>query len=389
MRDPTVLILAGEPSGDLHAAAAVRALKRRLPRVRLIGLGGPSLSAEGVRLLAGLDDLAVMGLVEILPRLRFFRALERRVRELLERGAVDLVLAVDYPGFNLRAARLARAAGVPVLYYIAPKVWAWRRGRVRRLARDTDRVAAIFPFEVDPLRAAGVDARFVGNPLLDAQEGLTERAELATRLGVSPDRPMLALLPGSRRQEIDRHLDLFVAAAWRVVAARPDVQPVLARAPHLPAGAFDGTALPVTTETRALLRHAAAGIVKSGTGTLEAALEGLPFVTAYRVHPLTHALVRPLVRVPYVALPNLVAGELVVPELIQAAATPERLAGEVLPLLDPTSDRRARMLAGLERVRAGLGSAGAAERVAGMALELLELGRTPRASRAATAGGRP
>jgi lipid-A-disaccharide synthase len=378
MSHPTVLILAGEPSGDLHAAAVVRALSRRVPGARWIGTGGPRLAAEGVELLAGLDRLAVLGFGELIPQLAFLRGLERRIGALLESGVVDLVVLVDYPGFNLRVARRAHRRGVPVLYYIAPKVWAWNPGRTRRLAEDTDRVAVIFPFEAEPLRAAGVDARFVGHPLLEREEPMADKGTLATGLGVAPARPLLALLPGSRRQEIDRHLDRFVAAARLVERARPDLQPVIARAPGIPAELLERAGLPVTIDARALLRHAAAAIVKSGTGTLEAALEGIPFVIAYRTSGFTYAIARRLLRVPFLGLPNLIAGETLVPELIQDDATPERIAGALLPLLEGGSPERARMLAGLERVRGALGTAGASERVAAMAAELLA--QRPRAS---------
>ena len=371
---PRVLLLAGEVSGDDHAAALARALKRRLPGVRLIGLGGPALAAEGVELLAGLDQLAVMGFVEVVAHLRFFRDLDRRIRVLLDGGGIDLVIPIDYPGFNLRAARYAHRRSVPVLYYIAPQVWAWRAGRARRLAEDSDRVAVILPFEAEPLRAAGADARFVGHPLLERGDAMVDRTALARSVGVGPARPLLALLPGSRPQEVERHLDAFVGAARRVVEARPEIQPVLARAASLSPDVYASSGLPATTDTRALLRHAAGALVKSGTGTLEATLEGTPFVVAYRTHPLTHALARRLVRVPHVALANLVADERVVPELLQREVTPDHLARAVLPLLDPVSPERARMVAGFQRIRAALGTPGAAERVAALAAELLGRG---------------
>lgn len=368
---PTILLLAGEASGDQHGARVAAALRDRWPGARLLGLGGEKMAAQGVELLAGLDDLAVMGFAEILSRLPFFWRLEGRLKKLLDDDRIDLVLPIDYPGLNLRMARAARKRGIPVLYYIAPQVWAWKPRRARRLATDADHVAVILPFEVPVLREAGAAVTFVGHPLLERTEAVPERASFCRELDLDPDRPILALFPGSRRQELERHTELFLEATERLRRDRPEIQPVLARASSVRPSAFDELDTPVASDSRALLRHARVALVKSGTTTLEAALEGTPFVVAYRTSPVTYLLARGLVRVEQIALANLVAGRSVVPELIQGDATPEKLAEALAPLIDDGPERDS-MVEGLEGVRDALGDSGAASRVAAIAAEILE-----------------
>jgi lipid-A-disaccharide synthase len=369
---PTVFLSAGEESGDQHGAALARALLERLPGARLIGLGGARMAGAGVELLEGLDRLAVMGLVEVLRHLPFFLDLRRRVFAALASEGVDLVVPIDYPGFNLRLARRARSAGIPVLYYIAPQVWAWHRSRLRDLARDTDEVAAVLPFEEGYLRAAGVRATFVGHPLLDRVAPAPAAGEWAAAHGVDPRRPVLALFPGSRAQEIRRHLDVFSAAAALVAERRPDVQPVVGVPPGIDRAVYAGCRWPLVPSSGGLMESATAAIAKSGTTTLEAALALTPVVVAYRMNPLSWQVARRVVRVPHIALANLIAGERVAPELVQHAATPGALADAVFPLLEAGSAERARMVDAFRAVRERLGGPGASRRVAGMASDLLD-----------------
>lgn len=371
---PTILLSAGEASGDLHGASLARVLCRRWPGARLYGLGGPQMREAGVELLAHTDELAVMGFAEVLKHLPYFVKLMRRVQASLERRRPDLVVPIDYPGFNLRLARRARARGIPVLYYIAPQVWAWHRSRIHGLARATDRLAVILPFEEDLFRRAGANVRFVGHPLLDLPAPGRTRADFLAAFGLDPDRPVLALMPGSRGQEVARHLELFEAAAERLTAVRPEVQPVIAAGGSVRPDAYRLARYPRVSEAWELLHHAAAALVKSGTGTLQAALAGTPLAVAYRMHPATYALARRLVRVPHIALANLVVGERIAEELVQEAATPAALAGALLPLL-PGGSGRERTLAALGQVRARLappaGGGSVAGRVADLAAELL------------------
>lgn len=364
---PTIMLLAGETSGDQHGGDVARELQLRLPGARMIGTGGSEMEAAGVELFAGLDELAVMGFVEVLGRLGYFRHLERRIEALLAKGDIDLVIPIDYPGFNLRIAGIAKRLGVPVLFYIAPQVWAWRAHRAKTLAHVADHIAVILPFEVPIFEAEGGRVTFVGHPLLD--HGFDEPSG-AGLVQLDPARPTLALLPGSRPQEVARHLAPMLETARLLAREQPDLQVAVAQAKGIEP--LDLPEHVVRVEGgRGLLRAATVAVVKSGTSTLEAALAGVPFVCVYRTHPLTFALAKRLVRLDSVALANLVAGEAVAPEFIQDDFTPAAVAARLQDLLDPESPARANMIAGLEGIKGQLGAPGAASRVADIALGLL------------------
>jgi lipid-A-disaccharide synthase len=371
---PRIFLSAGEPSGDLHGARVAAALRHRFPDVELLGLGGDRMAAEGVRLLAHVDRLAVMGFAEVMRHLPYFVGLMRTVKAELTRRPADLLIPIDYPGFNLRLARHAKRTGTPVLYYIAPQIWAWHRSRMTQLARDTDCVAVILPFEAQLFADSGARAVFVGHPLADDPPPVADADTLLRPLGIDPTRPVLALFPGSRAQEVRRQLDVFTATARAVEERMPEAQAVVAASSAVPASLYDSTGLPRTTDGWSLLHHARAALVKSGTSTLQAALAGTPLVVTYRVHPVTFFMAQRLVDVPHIGLVNLVAGERIAPELLQHDATPARLADALLPLLRD-GPARSRALDGLQRVRAALAppdaSRPAAERVADLAAELL------------------
>lgn len=370
---PTIFLSAGEPSGDVHGAALARALRRRWPGARLLGLAGPRMQAEGVEAIVPFERLAVMGFAEVLRHLPFFVRLLRRSGRVLEDEGVDLVVPIDYPGFNLRLARSASDREIPVLYYIAPQVWAWHRSRAGKLAAIADRLAVILPFEEAVFREHQAAVHFVGHPLAFRAETVEEREPFCRRLDLDPARRILALFPGSRRQEVDRHLDLFIETASRVVDARWHLQPVVARSPDVEEAAYAASPFPMTTDARALQAHAHVALVKSGTTTLETALAGVPMVIAYRTHPATYWLARRLVEVEHVGLANLVAGRRIAPELLQEDATPAALASALLPLVDE-GPARAAALAGVRGVQEALrpeGTATASERVADLAAELI------------------
>ncbi len=384
-----LLVVAVEASADLHGAAVLRELRALRPGLRAFGGGGALLRAEGCETLVRAEDLSVMGIAEVVPALpRIFRAL-RTLRRAAEARRPRVALLIDSPDFNLRLARKLRRLGIRVAYFIGPSVWAWRTYRVRQIARDVTRMLVILPFEAEFYARHGVKAVYVGNPLADGLRPRlpsptiatatsaptptptstptstptptpTSRPDLRRALGLAPGRPVLALLPGSRRQEIRRIWPALLAAARLLRERMPDLQLVVPVAPTVQRD-WLRTDLPVTfVEGRApeVLGAADAAVVASGTATLEAALAQVPTVVVYRLSWLSWIVGRLLVRVPFVSLVNLLAGRRLVPELLQRDCTGARIAESAAPLLHPGEGREAQ-LEGMRRIRAGLAPAGA------------------------------
>jgi len=365
---PRLLISCGEASGDLYGAELVRHLREQVPGLDAFGLGGDRLQAEGASLLAHVRDLAVVGLLEVVSHLRHLRAVFRRVLEEAERHRPDAAVLVDYPDFNLRLARALHRRGIPVIYYVSPQLWAWRRGRIHDIRASVARMLVIFPFEEALYRDAGVPVSFVGHPLVSLVHPPADPVTPRRELGLDPERPVVALLPGSRAKEVAHNLPPMAASVDALAAARPELQFVAAVAASLDPtlirrGLGDRPVTIVHDRTHAALSAATAAIVASGTATVEAALLGAPMVVVYRLSPWTYRLGRRFVRVPYYAMVNLIGGRRVVPELIQGDFTADRVLGEIVPLLDDTETRR-QMQRDLHEVREKLGAPGASARAA-------------------------
>lgn len=366
---PRIFVSAGEPSGDLHGAPVVRALRSRFPDVPIEAFGGPRMREAGAEVLWPMERYTVMGLAEIVSKVPAHYRLLRSLRRRFADRWYDLVILIDYPGFHLRVAEAARGAGLPVLYYIAPQLWAWRPQRASRFREAVNRFAVIFPFEAGFFQSLGLAAEYVGHPLMDRSPPRSRETARAS-LGLTMEARVLALFPGSRRQEIARHWAAFRDAAIRLQHAGKADRAVVAT---VPGGTYPdpGPLILRESDPGTVLAAADAAIVKSGTTVLEAAIADLPMVVAYRVHRATAWFARRVMRVPWISLVNLIASESVVEEILQDAVTAERLEAAVGPLLDPQGPATVAQRAGLAKVRALLGGPGAASRVAEMAAGLL------------------
>jgi len=373
-----VVIVAGEASADLHGSNLVKALKRLRPGIVFRGIGGKRMEQAGVDILFRCSDMAVVGLTEVMYKLPTIIRASRKLKSILKKDHPDLLILIDYPDFNLHVARSAKRYHVPVLYYISPQVWAWRKGRVRRIARRVDRMAVILPFEEAFYRQRGVEVDFVGHPLLDFIPAEVNKAQVVVKLGVEDSQPVVGLLPGSRKEEVENLLPVMVKSAEILARAYPRIRCLLPLAKTIDIALvqsfIDNSSVEIKVVEDGLydvLRVCDVVLVASGTATLETAIMGVPMVIVYKVSSLSYRVGKMIIKVPYIGLVNLIAGEEIVPELIQDEVIPDRLAHEALRILEDTGLRQG-IIKKLQRIREGLGKGGASEKTAQIALDMMK-----------------
>ena len=372
-----ILISAGEASGDIHAAAVTAALKRIDSTTEVFGMGGDELRAAGGEVLFDIKDHGVMGFVEVIKKLPDLFKLRREFARVMDERKPDCLVVVDYPGFNMKLAKLAHDKGIPVVSYIAPSAWAWNKGRAKNVAKIVDKVACIFPFEYDVYKEAGAPVEFVGHPLVDIVHPTMERAEAEAWVGKVPGCPLVLLMPGSRLMEIERMLDVILEGAKLLKKQMPEVQFAMPRAGTIPIEMLQGKIKASGLDVKITEGHnydlfsvADLALATSGTVTLEAAMCGLPSVILYRTSAITAFIARRVINIPNIGLPNIVAGRQILPELLQEELTPAKLAATAVELLAP--ERRPQLEANLAYMKERLGGPGAVNRVAQLILRIAE-----------------
>ena len=372
-----ILISAGEASGDIHAAAVTAALKKIDSAIEVFGMGGDALRAAGGEVLFDIKDHGVMGFVEVIKKLPDLFKLRSDFARVMDERQPDCLVVVDYPGFNMKLAKVAHDKGIPVVSYIAPSAWAWNKGRAKNVAKIVDKVACIFPFEYDVYKEAGAPVEFVGHPLLDIVKPAWERTEAEAWVGKQPGHPLVLLMPGSRLMEIEKMLPNLLAGAKLLKKQLPEVQFAMPRAGTIPLELLQSKIKASGLEIKITEGHnydlfgvADLALATSGTVTLEAALCGLPSVIVYRTSALNAFIARRVINIPNIGLPNIVAGRQILPELLQEDFTPAKLAATAVELLAPA--RRPSLQADLAFMKQRLGEPGAVGRVAQLILRIAE-----------------
>ena len=369
--------MAGEASADLHGSHLVKAMKGLNPHMVFWGIGGKRMEKAGVRILISSSDMAVVGLIEVFSRLRTIAKARGTLKSILKNNRPNLLILIDYPDFNIHMAGIAKRFNVPVLYYISPQVWAWRKGRVKKMSHRVDRMAVILPFEEKFYRERGLKVDFVGHPLLDALPEHVDKERVKKKLGLSQAYPVMGVLPGSRKEEVKNLLPVMIHAAEILERRYPNIRFFLPLAPTLKRefvqSILAGTSVEIKIfqgDIYEILSACDIALVASGTATLETGLMEVPMIITYKVSPISYWAARRVVRVPHIGLVNLVAGEGIVPELVQDAVTPESLAHEAVTLLD-SDNLRENMIQKLKGVKISLGAGSASKTTAKIALEMM------------------
>ncbi len=372
-----IMISAGEASGDIHAAAVTAAIKKLNPDAEVFGMGGDALRNAGGEVLFDIKEHGVMGFAEIICKLPALFRLRNNFVKVMEQRRPDCLIVVDYPGFNMKIAKIAHEKGIPVVSYISPSAWAWHRSRAKKVAKIVDKVAAIFPFEYDVYHEAGADTVFVGHPLLDIVKTSMPRQEAEAFAGKRAGRKLILLMPGSRLMEIEKMLPTLLEAAKLLQQQLPEVDFTMPRAGTIPLSLLESKIKAAGVQVKITEGHnydvfsvADLALATSGTVTLEAALCGLGSIIVYRTSAINAFIARRVINIPDIGLPNIVAGRHILPELLQEDFTPEKVAQEALHLLEP--ERNARMKKDLAYVKERLGQPGAVDRVAQLVLKIAE-----------------
>lgn len=372
-----ILIVAGEVSGDMHGANLVKSLKMKSAELEFFGLGGSRMEGAGVKLYYNLVDIAVMGLFEVLKKYRIFKKIFHSLVEKLDKETFDCVILIDYPGFNLRFAKEVKKRGIPILYYISPQVWAWGKGRIRTIKNLVDKIIVLFKFEEELYKEKGLDVEFVGHPLVDIVKPSMSREEGSRQFGLDSGKKTVAFLPGSREFEVRGLLPIMKRTAELIKQNYPDVQFLVTRLPSLKSQVFDeilknnpaGLKI-IENRTYDVIEAADVVITKSGTSTLETAILEKPMIITYKTSFITYIIVRMIIKLPYVGLVNVVAGDKIIPEFLQYQARPGLIAEEALSLLRDEA-KVSNTKKALREVKRRLGEAGANEKARDAVLNFL------------------
>ena len=365
-----IFISVGDASADLHAAKLISAIKQNAPATQFVGLGGPEMEKTGFRSIIPLERISVIGFWEVAKRFNTFLNLKKNCRSILKSEQIDAMIAIDYPGFNIGLAASAKELGIPVIYYIAPQLWAWGENRAKKLAAVTDKLYVVFPFEEEYFRKFGIDTEFVGHPLLDNQIFRSEFVPFSQK------EKRILMLPGSRSQEIHRHLPVLLETAETLKKELPDYSFTIAKSnsigineitSFLPRNSF----IEVRENTRELMRTSMAGIVKSGTSNLEAALLGMPLVLVYIISQMTYLIGKKIINLDWISIVNILQSKEVVKEFIQNDANPASISAEILSILRD-GEKTERMISEFHDIKKMLGGGGASKNVADKLLNFLK-----------------